>query len=116
MATYDLTISLANDTITIYLGNQVANALTVQPGDVLQFTSERQWAVQFISEGPPGSSGRSSPPLNLMAVSGAPNISSSVTVNQNAQRGTRWDYVACVLNDSGGISTVDPDIVIAERG
>ena len=115
MATYNLSISLQNNTITVYNGTQAANNLTVQPGDVLQFTSDRLWAVQFITEGPPGNSNRSSPPVSVSGIRGGPNDTYPVTVNSNAQRGMQWDYVVCVADDNGYLVTVDPDIVIAPR-
>lgn len=116
MATIPLSISLQGDTIVVYNGSQVANDLTVQPGDELQFTSDRTWAVQFITEGPPGNSTRVSPPVSVSAVRGGPNQAASlVQISNNAVRGMRWDYVVCVVDDNGNLVTDDPDIVIAPR-
>ena len=115
MATIPLSISLQGNTIVVYNGNQVVNDLTVQPGDELQFTSDRMWAVQFITEGPPGNSTRVSPPVSVSGIRGGPNQASLVQISSNAVRGMRWDYVVCVVDDNGYLVTDDPDIVIAPR-
>ncbi len=115
MATIPLSISLQGNTIVVYNGNQVVDDLTVQPGDELQFTSDRMWAVQFITEGPPGNSNRVSPPVSVSGIRGGPNQASLVQISSNAVRGMRWDYVVCVVDDNGYLVTDDPDIVIAPR-
>lgn len=115
MTTHTLTIKLENGVIKVYEGTQEAENLTVQPGDSLQFSSDRVWAVQFITEGPPGNPTRVSPPVSVSGIRGGPNQASLVQISSNALRGMRWDYVVCVVDDDGYLVTDDPDIVIAPR-
>ncbi|MDH5588532.1 MAG: hypothetical protein OEZ37_00660, partial [Gemmatimonadota bacterium] len=92
-----------------------ANSIQVGQGDSVTWTCDHAFAIQFVSEGPPGSSDRADPPLDRLQDSrGKDKTTSPFQVKVNATPNDRWDYViALTHNDT--IYTVDPDIVIKSR-
>lgn len=117
MAAWNLRIHFEDGEITIIDADssQPADDLEVDRGDTLAFKCEDHgWGIQFIGEGVPDNSNRELAQVHPRSVKGKAGESGTITVDSNAGRGKRWDYVAAVSHDDK-VYTRDPDIKIKER-